>query len=149
MGHRFWVLCLVGTFLMGCTKERASDTYYPPAAEIFAGETGRLVMPDDELLPVLLGRSVDDYSHGWAAYVNGWKDLFGNLMKKGQIRWVPPKTPVLVVTTENRLGQVFIFVRFHPDKGAVGNLLENPDGWWTNAGDFQIVTGPDGRPENP
>ncbi len=149
MARWFWTLFLAGPLLLGCTKERSSDTYYPPASEIYAGETGRLVMPDDETMPVLLGRTVDDYTHGWAAYVNGWKDLFGNLQKQGQVRWMPSKTPVLVVTTENRLGQVYIFVRFHPDKRAVGNLLENRDGWWTNAGDFQIVTGPDGHPVNP
>lgn len=148
----------LGTFVLvaalplaiaGCEKARTRDTYYPPAAEIYAGESGRLVMPDDELLPVLLGRTVEDYDHGWMAYVNGWRDLFANLKTSGHVRWIPPKTPILVVMTENRLGQVYIFVRFHPDRKPVGKLLEDPRGWWTTARNFQIVTGPDGRPIMP
>jgi hypothetical protein len=150
MGFGMRVLVVAAVlFFAGCEKERTRDTYYPPAAEIFAGETGRLVMPDDERLPVLLGRTVEDYDHGWMSYVNGWKDLFANLKKSGQVRWIPPKTPILVVMTENRLGQVYIFVRFHPDRKPVGKLLEDPHGWWTTARNFQIVTGTDGKPKVP
>ena len=142
--NKQWRIFLAALILFSCSKNQAPVTYYPPAGEIYAGEDGRLVMPDDERVPVLLGRSVRAFKDGWAAYVSGRTDLGTGLRKKGAIRWVPAHTEVRVIMIENRLGEPFLFVRIAADPTPAGGLLEHPSGWWTDARNFQITVVPAG-----
>ncbi|MHB8544147.1 MAG: hypothetical protein ACYC9S_09150 [Leptospirales bacterium] len=143
--ERVWGVAIMALVLASCSKNQEPVTYYPPAGEIYAGETGRLVMPDDERVPVLMGRSVRDFKDGWAAYVAGREDLVRVLQKKGEIRWVPARTTVRVIITENILGEPFLFIRTSSSgRNQTGGLLEHASGWWTDARNFQITVGPSG-----
>lgn len=143
MRRLFW-LCLFSCLTVaGCENRHPNPvTFYPPASEIFAGETGQLVNPDDERVPVLLGRSIRDYTRGWMAYVAGRTDLVRPLQDQKKIRWVKARTPVRVIQTEDRMGQIFLLVREGKQPGGSANLLERPGGWWTDARSFQITVGP-------
>lgn len=142
--HRLFWLCLFSCLIVaGCENHHPNPvTFYPPASEIFAGESGQLVNPDDERVPVLLGRSIRDYTQGWMAYVAGRTDLVRPLQDRKKIRWVKARTPVRVILTEDRMGQIFLLVREGKEPGGSANLLENPGGWWTDARSFQITVGP-------
>ncbi len=133
---------IVSLFLLSCTQNKDPVTYYPTAGEIYAGEKGRLVMPDDERVPVLLGRSVHAFKDGWAAYVAGREDLNRALRNRHLIRWVPSQTEVRVIMTNTRLGVPFVFIRLKTDHATPGGLLEQPTGWWTDAKNFQITVMP-------
>ena len=141
---RFGGVIIVALMIVSCTSKQEPVTYYPPAGEIYAGETGRLVMPDDERIPVLLGRSVRAFKDGWAAYVSGREDLITALRNKGMIRWVPAHTRISVVIKEDLLGESFLFIRTASETRTPGNLLEHSSGWWTDARNFQITVGPSG-----
>ena len=137
------VVLMLGLMLAGCGHHREKPvSYYPPAQEIFAGETGQLFDPDDERVPILLGRSVGSLSAGWTAYVAGRNDLVQPLEKQGKIRWTKAGTTVRVITVDDRLGQFFLLVRegSHPEPSP--GLLEKPVGWWTDARNFRITVGP-------
>ena len=136
-------ILLLGTVLAGCGHHhKAPVNYYPPAGEIFAGEIGQLYNPDDERVPVLLGRSVRSLTAGWKAYVAGRNDLVKPLEKGGKIRWFRPGTTVQVVTVDDRLGQFFLLVRRGVHPGPSPGLLEKPVGWWADSRNFRITVGP-------
>jgi hypothetical protein len=135
-------ILLLGIVLAGCShRQKAPVSYYPPAGEIFAGESGQLFNPDDERVPVLLGRSVQSLTEGWQAYVAGRTDLLKPLEKQGQVRWLRPGTTVRVLTVDDRLGQFFLLIQRGVHAGPSSGLLENPAGWWTDARNFRITVG--------
>jgi hypothetical protein len=134
---------VLGIVLAGCShRQKAPVSYYPPAGEIFAGESGQLFNPDDERVPVLLGRSVHSLTEGWQAYVAGRNDLVKPLEQQGKIRWFRPGTTVRVLTVDDRLGQYFLLIRRGVHTGPSPGLLEKPVGWWTDARNFRITVGP-------